>query len=165
MGTSYRTPGQDNNADELFFTELRDASILSPLVLMGDFNLPDVNWDHYMADTSKSRRFIKHLDDNFLVQVLREPTRKGALLNLLLEKREGLVGDMAIGSHLGHSDHEVVELRFYGDRRKTATKTSALDMGKADFRLLRELVSKVPGKLLLKVLASISAGQSLSTAS
>ena len=42
------------------------------------------------------------------------------------------------------SDHEVVEFRIYGDRRKTATKTSALDMGKADFRLLRELVSKVP---------------------
>ena len=87
---------------------------------------------------------MKHLDDNFLVQVLREPTRKGALLDLLLENREGLVGAVAIGSRLSHSDHEVVEFRTYGDRRKSATKTSALDTGKADFRLLRELVSKVP---------------------
>ena len=111
---------------------------------MGDFNLPDVNWECHTADTSKSRRFMKHLDDNFLVQVLTEPTRKGALLDLLLENREGLVGDVVIGGRLGHSDHEVVEFKIYGDRRKSATKTSSLDMGKADFRLLRELVSKVP---------------------
>ena len=53
-------------------------------------------------------------------------------------------GDVAIGGHLGHNDHEAVEFKIFGDRRKTATITSALDMGRADFRLLRELVSKVP---------------------
>ena len=68
---------------------------------MGDFNLPDVNWNYHMANTSKSRRFLKHLD-NFLVHVLREPARKGALLDLLLENREGLVGDVAIGLSLIH---------------------------------------------------------------
>ena len=53
--------------------------------------MPDVNWGYHTADTSRSRRFLKHLDDNFIVvQVLREPTRKGALLDL--ENREGLVG-------------------------------------------------------------------------
>ncbi|NAW49622.1 hypothetical protein FGF92_23570, partial [Salmonella sp. gx-f5] len=87
VGVYYRPPGQDDSADKLFFTELREASRLTPLVLMGDFNLPDVNWECHTADTSKSRRFMKHLDDNFLVQVLTEPTRKGALLDLLLENR------------------------------------------------------------------------------
>lgn len=37
---------------------------------------------------------------------------------------------------LGHTDQEVVKFKTFGDRRKTDTKTSALDMGKADFRLL-----------------------------
>jgi len=106
--------------------------------------LPAINCDYHMANTSRSRRFLKHLEDNFLVQVLREPTRKGALLDLLLENREGLVGDVAIGGHLGHNDHEVVEFEIFGDRRKTATKTSVLNMGRADFRLPGELVSKVP---------------------
>ena len=163
MGVYYRPPNQDDDTDELFFEELRHTLRSTTLVLIGEFDLPEVNWVYHTANTSRSRRFLKRLDDKFLVQVLREPTRKGALLDLLLENREGLVGDVAIGGC--HSDHEVVEFRIYGDRRKTATKTSALDMGKADFRLLRELVSKAPGKLLLKVLASIHAGQSLSTAS
>ena len=42
VGVYYRPPSQDDNADELFFAELRDASRSTPLVLMGDFTLPDV---------------------------------------------------------------------------------------------------------------------------
>jgi len=45
---------------------------------MGDFNFPDVNWEYYTADTNMSRRFLKHLVDNFLIQVLRRMTREGA---------------------------------------------------------------------------------------
>lgn len=49
-----------------------------------------------------------------------------------------------ISGCLGYSDHEVVELKIFGDRRKTVTKTSMLDIRRAEFRLLRELFSKVP---------------------
>ena len=45
---------------------------------------------------------------------------------------------------LGHSDHEVVEFQIIGSRRKTASNISTLDMGRTDFRLLQEPVSKVP---------------------
>lgn len=51
---------------------------------------------------------------------------------------------MAIEGQLDHSDHDVLDIRIIGDKRKTATKTSALDMGKADFTLLRTPVGKIP---------------------
>ncbi|GAB0208021.1 mitochondrial enolase superfamily member 1 [Grus japonensis] len=70
VGVYYRPPSQDDATDELFFKELREASRSTALVLMGDFNLPDVNWEHHTADTSRSRSFLKHLDDKFLVQEL-----------------------------------------------------------------------------------------------
>ncbi|GAB0176455.1 mitochondrial enolase superfamily member 1 [Grus japonensis] len=110
----------------------------------------DVNWEHHTDDTSRSRSFLKHLDDNFLVRLLKEPTRKGALLDLLLMNREGLMGEVAIGGCLGHSDHEVVEFKIFGDSRKTDTQISTLDMRRADFRLLRELVSQVPWETALE---------------
>jgi len=47
--------------------------------------------------------------DNFLSQVLSEPARKDALLDLLFVNREGLVGDVMVGGCLGHSDREIVE--------------------------------------------------------
>lgn len=90
-----------------------------------------VNWEYHTADANRYRRFLKHIGDNFLVQVLRELTRKGVLLDSLLVNREALKGGMVIGGCLGHSDHEVVKFKTFGGRRRTATKTSTLDLGTA----------------------------------
>lgn len=52
---------------------------------------------------------LKQLRDKILVQILKELTRKPAILDLLFVNREGLVDDVVIGGHLGYSDHEVVK--------------------------------------------------------
>jgi len=52
------------------------------LVLMGD--LPYAFWKHNTAERKHSRRFPDSVEDNFLTQLVSEPTRKGALLDLLL---------------------------------------------------------------------------------
>lgn len=72
VGLFHRALSWDGDTDELFFKELRESSKSTILVLVGDFNLPSVNWDHYKASKNRFRRFLKHLDDNFMVQVLRE---------------------------------------------------------------------------------------------
>lgn len=87
--------------------------------------------------------FLKHRGDNFLVQVLRELTRKSSFLGLLLVNRKGLMGEVAVGGHPGHGNCKAVKYKIFDDRRKIATRTSAMNMERADFRLLRELVSKV----------------------
>ena len=109
VGVYYQPPSQDDNTDELFYKELRNLSRSAALVLMGDFNFPDVNWKHHTVDTNRCRKFLKHVEDDFLMQVLRELTRKGALLDLLFVNREGLMGKVVTGGCLGHSDHKVVE--------------------------------------------------------
>lgn len=45
---------------------------------------------------------------------------------------------------LEQSHYEANEFKISVDRRKSASKTPSLDMKKADFWLLRELVSKAP---------------------
>ena len=54
------------------------------------------------------------------------------------------MGEVVIGDCIHHSDHEVIELQIIGNMRKTASKTSTLAVGRADFGLLTELVSKIP---------------------
>ncbi|KAJ7410300.1 hypothetical protein BTVI_53886 [Pitangus sulphuratus] len=73
-------------------------------------------------------------------QVLRKPTWKDALLDLLLVNRVDLVGEAVIGDHLGHSDHKAIEFKISVDWRRSASKISALDMRRAEFRLLRKLL-------------------------
>ena len=79
------------------------------LVLMGDFSFLNVCWNYKMAQKKQSRRFLECMEDNFLMQLVREPTRGAAPLDLLFTNREGLVGDVEVGSCLGQSDHNMVE--------------------------------------------------------
>lgn len=47
-----------------------------------------------------------------MVQVLREPSRKDALLDLLLVNREGIMNEVVIVDSLGHSEHEKEKTTF-----------------------------------------------------
>jgi len=93
VGVYYRPPDQEEEVDEAFYRQLQAASLSQALVLTGDFNHPDISWEDHTARQAQSRRFLQSIDDNFLMQVVEEPTRKGALLDLVLTNKEGLVED------------------------------------------------------------------------
>ncbi|KAK4827179.1 hypothetical protein QYF61_015141 [Mycteria americana] len=57
----YRPPNQDEETDKLFYKQLGEASRLLALVLVGDFNLPDVCWKYNTAERKQSRRFLEEL--------------------------------------------------------------------------------------------------------
>ena len=67
------------------------------------------------------------MEDNLLMQLVRKPTTGGALLDLLLTNREGLVGVVEIRSCLGQSDHEMVKFSILGEVRREVMKTATLD--------------------------------------
>ncbi|KAK4818300.1 LOW QUALITY PROTEIN: hypothetical protein QYF61_010762 [Mycteria americana] len=97
VGVHYRLPSQNISTAELFYRQLGEISGSIALVLMGDFNCPDINWEYPSAGKSRSWKFLKFVgDDNFLSQVLSEPARKDALLDLLFVNREGLMGDVMV---------------------------------------------------------------------
>lgn len=50
---------------------------------------------------------------------------------------------MEIGGHLGHSSHKAIEFKISLDRRKNASTISTPGIIRADFGLIREVVSKV----------------------
>lgn len=111
MGIFYRPLSQDEDTNELFFKKLRSISTSATLVFVGHFSLPDVMWEHHTDDTNRSRRVLKHMDDNFLVWVLRQPAGKVALLDSFLVNREDLMSKMEMSGCLGHSNHEAIEFK------------------------------------------------------
>ena len=80
-----------------------------------DFNFPDLCWKYNAAQKKQSRWFLDYMEDNFLTQLVREPTRRGALLDLLFTNREGLVGDVEVGSCLGQSDYKMEEFSILSE--------------------------------------------------
>ncbi|GAB0180275.1 hypothetical protein GRJ2_000492800 [Grus japonensis] len=111
---------------------------------MGDFNHPDICWRDNAAERKQSRKFLECVDDNFLLQVIEEPTRRGAMLDLILTNKEGLVGDVKLKGSLGCSNHEMVEFRILRAVRRAHSKLTTLDFRRADFGLFRDLLGRIP---------------------
>jgi len=90
------------------------------------------------------------VEDNFLTQLVSEPTRGGASLDLLFINSEGLVGDVVVRGCLGLSGHEIIEFSVHGEVMRGASKTTTMDFWRAEFGLFRTLVKRVPSEKLLK---------------
>jgi len=150
LGVCYRPPNQDEEVDEVFYKRLAEVSQPLALVLMGDFNLPYIGWKYNTAERKQSRKLQDCMEDNFLMQLVSEPTRGGASLDLLFTNREGLVGDVVIGGCLGLSDHEMLEFSVHGEVKRRSSKTTTMDIWRADFGLFRTLVERVPWERVLK---------------
>ncbi|KAK4813674.1 LOW QUALITY PROTEIN: hypothetical protein QYF61_017641 [Mycteria americana] len=146
VGVCYRPPNQDDEAEKIFYKQLGEASRSLALVLVGDFTLPDVCWKYNTAERKQSRRFLERVADHFLTQLVREPTREGAPLDLLFRNRGGLVVDVMVGGRLGQSDHKMIVSLILGEEGGQQN----LDFQRADFGLFRRLVERVPWEAALK---------------
>lgn len=51
---------------------------------MGDFNHPNICWRDNTAQHKQSRSFLECVDGNFLLQEIKEPIRRGAMVDLVL---------------------------------------------------------------------------------
>ena len=58
VGVYYRPRGQEEEVDEAFYKQLQAASQSQALVLMGDFNHPDISWEVHTGRHLQSRRFL-----------------------------------------------------------------------------------------------------------
>lgn len=65
-------------------------------------------WISVKDHPTRLTKLLECMEDNFLTQLMSEPTRDGALLYNLLVHKEGLEGDVKAGGCLGHSDHKMI---------------------------------------------------------
>jgi len=89
---------------------------------MGNFNHPDIYWRDNTAGHKKSMRFLECISDNIVTQVIEEPVRRGAPLDLILASDEGLIGAVKAEGSTGCSDHEIMEFRILRGGRRAKSK-------------------------------------------
>ena len=111
---------------------------------MGDFNHLDICWRDSTAGHEQSRRFLGCVDDTFLLQVIEEPVRRGAMLKLVLTNKEGLVGSVKLKGSLGCSDHEMVEFKILRAARRAHSQLVALDCRREALGLFRDPTQTIP---------------------
>jgi len=76
--------------------------------------------------------------------VTEEPKRRGAILDLVLTNKEGLVANMKLKGSLGCTDLEMVEFRILRAVRSVHRKLTTLEFRRAEFGLFGDLLGRAP---------------------
>ncbi|KAK4807115.1 hypothetical protein QYF61_018456 [Mycteria americana] len=144
LGICYRPPNQGDEANETLLWLLKEVSGQQNLVLMGDFNYPDICWENNTAVHKSSIRFLECIEDCFLLQMLDMLTRNSALLDLLLPNQEDLLDNTTTNGSLGYSNHNIVEFKILLSTLKTSSRTKTMDFRRANFNMLRAQLQGIP---------------------
>lgn len=84
----------------------------------------------------RHKQFLHRLDD-FLTRVVEGPVRRSAQLDLMLMKRQGLVGEVEAGGSLGCSNHEIVAFRIRQESGRAVSRIAALEFRRDNCLLQR----------------------------
>lgn len=113
---------------------------------LGDFN----HLIFWKDSKYGSRRFLECVDENFLIQMIKEPTRKDALLDLILTNEAELVVDVKVGGRLGCTDHETMQFRIQSGGSGVKSRTATLNFRRAVFSHFRDLPGRIPWNTVLE---------------
>ena len=114
IGVFYRPPNNDLKClQELAksLEKLEDLSNRSRVLLLGDFNLPDIDWNVIspLHPSQLSDFFCDCIVNQFcLTQVVDSPTHSDSILDLILTDSPENIMDINIGECLGSSDHNII---------------------------------------------------------
>jgi len=110
----YRPPG-NNTQDELpFFSEIFTGHPLSQVLVVGDFNMPDICWNTKTVRGVSNlkcmhQQFLGQLYEYSLHQIVAEPTHvKGNILDLVCTNTPESISDIEVVKP-GLSDHYIIE--------------------------------------------------------
>ena len=116
---------------------------------MGDFNYSDICWEENSAKYGPSKKFLARVADNFLLQKVEKETRWFPICDLILTKKDDLVGEGAVRGTVGESDHVLLEFLISKEMKAECSHTLLLDFKKANFNSHRTRISKVPWQEIL----------------
>ena len=97
------------------------SKTLSYVLLMGDFNYPDIDWSNWITKSecpdSQEFKFLECIRNCFLFQHVRKPTGvRGSdtpnLLNLIFTNEANMVTSVEYQSAMGKGDHSVLRFNF-----------------------------------------------------
>lgn len=114
----YRSPSSDKDNNDLLLSLMEEVCALPNeyKVIVGDFNLPHINWDkcHTSEGTTDiNYRFLEKIRDCYLTQHVIDTTRfrgdvQGNVLDLILTNDETIIEKVIVESPLGKSDHACI---------------------------------------------------------
>lgn len=154
VGLCYRSPSSTAEND-LRLLELLDlatqASIDGHMLLMGDFNLPDICYRDLKVDAGKNTmayKFFKKSQDLFLIQNILEATWQRerfepSVLDYVFSDEELLVDSLDYGVPLGKSDHVCLTWKYMIEASESETDQVKLNYWRGNYAMMSQELSAI----------------------
>lgn len=124
------------------------------IILMGDFNCKEVNWEEWDTEggeDSWGNRILNLAMRNVMTQWIKEATRyrgtdEASRLDLLLTKEPDIIGKIKTKCPLGKSDHVLIEFDLNegnSEEKDESYRKGRFNYGKTDFVGLRKFFEEV----------------------
>lgn len=126
----YRAPlTTDTENEQLLQVMTNFTNEFHHFIIMGDFNLPKIDWETRCASDNIGRLYVSWLRENGLAQhVTRETRHRGnqraSLLDLIITRFENDIGSVCGQDPVGKSDHEVLTAQYTCRHPKPPAKLS-----------------------------------------
>lgn len=100
VSNCYRPPDHEEQVNEALYRQAEATSHSQAPVLTRDLNQSGIKRKDNTGRDKQFRAFLQSTDDKFLTQVIEVPTTRDAVLDLILLKKEGLLGDLKVKGSL-----------------------------------------------------------------
>ena len=131
LGLYYCAPNNTIDYIEALCNEISQHAV-GKVVIMGDFNFPDINWEDY-SSSQYSVRFRDTCLDSFLHQMIHENTRGNNILDLVLTTHENLISNISSSDPLATCDHNTIEYVLDTSITVTNMKIEQLCLKRANY--------------------------------
>ena len=159
IGGVYRSPQSSTENNDLLLDLLQKAkgANFSNILILGDFNLPDINWELWTTSRSEnhlSYKFLECLRDNFWEQTIFSPTRwvkdqPGNVLDLCVTDNPEIIKNIEITTRLGNSDHLSIEIELTFPRKISQSYSEKRNYYKGDYISANRKLSDVDWKCMI----------------
>ena len=105
--------------------------------MLGDFNHGTINWATSVAE-ARDQDFLDNMQDCYLTQHIREPTRGDNILDLVFSSEQKMVGDVCILPPLANRDYNAISFKIAITSTVTTTAGDKIqDLNRADWEGIR----------------------------
>ena len=123
-------------------------------VIMGDFNLPNIDWTLQRLTSAPGNKLVQLLADNNLTHVY-ETTRQYNILDLVISTEEELIVNLKITDKI--ADHQAITFSIKTEKENIASEKNNYNFRGANFDAMQcglNLIAIPLNNLLLEIMPS-----------
>ena len=146
LGIVYRSDNNTKEMNDCLNNVLRRVGEeRKEVMVIGDFNYREIDWETMKAGSKKAEEFLDVVMDNLWSQHVTKPTRQNSLLDLVITSYPNMVDEVDVIDHLGTSDHSMVQWEMIYRVELEQAKPKR-DFRNANFDRMKDDINKVNWK-------------------